>query len=332
MGLFNRIKSLFSRRKTGFEGYMERVDQKASEKLGKDAKEFMEEASLEEKMSLLAEETKQDYGLDYSPESLKELDRKFDELEEEHPDAETINPSSKEELDKIMKERPEDFEYSRKLGILQNQALSYLGEVIKEEFGGEWMEKDFSDAFKRAGKMNVQGGLAGLSVPVDEESFHFVNIPNLVSKRVRGEITLYEAYQSIDDTVSGKDTLRNRKIYDKDTFDITDMREKADDIAEGLKLDYSSGGLEKLDKVLTVIDYESDVDDIDAFVLEVGCFLGVVLEENLNVDVKTLNEEFVVHVLGTDLKMRLMEAADNCVKKQEKSLFETYKFFEEQTE
>lgn len=328
MAFIDWIKSFLPNRKNAFESYIERVDFRVSEKLGKDSREFFE-ASIEERMSLLAEEAEQAYGLDYSRESLKELDMVFEKLEEEYKDAEIIRPSSKEEVNEIRNERPHDFEYSQKLGVLQNQTMAYLGEVVKNEFGGEWMEKDFSDAFERAGRLDKQGGLAGLSVPTNQDKYEFVNIPDLASQRVKGEITLYEAFESVEDVV-GDDMGKSKDITRDVSFDISDMRGRARDISEGLKLDNSSEGLEKLDKVLTVIDYESDVDDIDEFILEVGSFLGVVLEENLEVEVKNLNGEFIIYVPETDLKMRLMEAADNCVKKNEKSLYETYKFFENQ--
>lgn len=330
MGLIRFLSSIFSRRDNFYENYWQRIDKMVSEKVDNDTEIFFEKASIDEKMGLIADEAQKTHGLDSSPQSLKYLDKKFEMLEERYPKSNMVQSNDTEDLDQLRNNRPKDVEYSHKLGVLQNQAMAVFGEIVRIEFGGEWEEKDFSLGVGLSGKSNMNGGLAGVSVAVSEEKYRFVNIPNIVSQKMNGETTLFESFKSIEEDVKSEESLRNEKEVIENNFNKEDMIKRSQNIADGLELEYGPGGLKKLDKILQIIDYKSEIDDVDEFILEVGSFLGVVLEENLDLQIKVINDKFVIHLPKTDINMSLMEAAENCVKKQEKTLDETYNFFRQQ--
>lgn len=325
MGFLKWIRSFLPfREKKEFQEYENRLFKRASEIHDEGGREFLEKAPIDEKMKLMSEEAKKYYELDYNPESLKQLDQEFCQLENEYDDAEIINPSTEQELDEMMAERPDDFEYSSKLGVLQNQSIAYLGETLRREFEGEWVEKDFSDALERARKTGMKGGHAGISIPLGEE-FYFVNVPNLVNKRLKGDKELYEIYKSVSEDVAKR---REKPKALKNSFGEKELRKNADNISEGLKLSYDSKGIKKLDKVLMTVNYETDVDDVDKFILEVGCFLSVVLEKELDIETENIRGELIVVVPETELKMRLMEIAEKCVRNKQEQLYETYAVLE----
>lgn len=320
MGLFKKLYSFFSvstKESGSFDEYYRDLKEESSKKLEEDVDKFLEEASLEEKMQVLAEEARESYNLDYSPESLKQLNKVLEDFKREYSDAKLINPQSREELNRIMNERPRDFEYTKNMGMFETHARAYLGEVIIREFGGEWTKEDLSDALKRQG-INTSGEeakIVGISVPVNEEAFNLINVSKLAAKAINGDIKLYDAYKSAEDLVEENDSDRNRKIFDEDDFDIIDLRQEAKEFSEKQKVELSPEGLKQIDEIVDNLDEETIEKESlrEEFIPSVGYFLGVVVEEYLDLDIDKKQDQFVLPVPRSEYDMILNVVAEEVI-------------------
>ncbi len=135
-----------------------------------------------------AEKVREDYDLDYSPESLKELDEAIEDWDDgRFSSAEIVDMSYPENVEKD----GEDVLFTN----FVHGFSSYFGETLRRNLDGKWTYKEIHEV--REG-LSSEHDRTVTTVSVSEEG-RPVEILNITERCIRGEDSFYENYRLISD-------------------------------------------------------------------------------------------------------------------------------------
>lgn len=140
-----------------------------------------------------AEKFRKDYELDYSPESLRELDVLIQEWEEDRfEDAEIVDTSSSEDIEKT----GDDIEFTS----FVHGFSSYFGETLRRNLNGEWVHRSLEEIrkAKNIGNQDTERVVATVSIPT-EEGEKLPSIIDITKSCINGNDSFYDNYNLISD-------------------------------------------------------------------------------------------------------------------------------------
>jgi len=300
MGLLHKIKSYFSgERNTDRERYREHTE------LGKSMKSAAEK---------LAEE----HNLDFSPSSLKQVQKSIDELREEN----SLTPEDVQAGSEVDKQV---FTY-------RSMATPYLGEVVRRKIGGYWATMDRT---KASGK-----GIPGIMISLNDEGrdHQFFNVEKAVEQSIRGNQTLYRSYQKIA-TQPTQSLLESKKVVDDLDLTLEEFQERAPKFRDEMGLDYFEEALSILDTALKEDNLEKNIENIDIeydqkqeAVIDIAAFTGAIAQENLDVEVQKKDGSFIIYNSESGRLLDLIKTVERCLTEEDQSLYGSYSSFKEKIE
>lgn len=140
-----------------------------------------------------AERFRKDYALDYSPESLRELDVLVQEWEEDRfDDAEIVDTSNSEDIEKTGK----NIEFTN----FVHGFSSYFGETLRRNLDGKWVHRSLEDIrnARDIGNQETERVIATVSIPT-EETEELPSIIDITKRCINGNDSFYDNYNLISD-------------------------------------------------------------------------------------------------------------------------------------
>ena len=297
---------------------LDRIKSYCSGERNADRERYREHTKLGESMKSAAEKLAEEYNLDFSPSSLKQVQKSIDELREEN----TLTPEDVQAGSEVDKQV---FKY-------RSMAMPYLGEVVRKKIGGYWATMDRKQG---SGK-----GIPGIMIPVnDEEREHqFFDVESAVEWSIRGKQTLYRSYQKAA-TRPSQGLLEKRKVVDEVGLTVEEFQERAPKFRDEIGLDYFEEALSILDTALKEDNLEKNIENINIeydqkqeAVIDIAAFIGAIAQENLDVEVQKKDGSFIIYDSESGRLLDLIKTAENCLTEEDQSLYGSYSSFKEKIE